>query len=63
MSKRIPLKMYFETMINLINMDLDNKIDDKSKRKVEIMRIVRKAMAQVQSTLVDLLVYYSDEFN
>lgn len=55
--------MYFETMINLINMDLDNKIDDKSKRKVEIMRIVRKAMAQVQSTLVDLLVYYSDEFN
>lgn len=45
--------------------DLDICIitDDKSKRKVEIMKIVRKAMAKVQSMPVDLLVYYSDEFN
>lgn len=45
--------------------DLDICIitDDKSKRKVEIMKIVRKAMAKVQSKPIDLLVYYSDEFN
>ncbi|MBK1810775.1 nucleotidyltransferase domain-containing protein [Clostridium sp. YIM B02505] len=45
--------------------DLDICIitDNKSKRKVEIMKLVRKAMAKVQSMPVDLLVYYSDEFN
>lgn len=45
--------------------DLDICIitDDKSRRKVEIMKIIRKAIAKVQSMPVDLLVYYSDEFN
>lgn len=45
--------------------DLDICIitDDKSKRKVEIMKQVRKSIAKVQSMPVDLLVYYSDEFN
>ena len=45
--------------------DLDICIitDDKSKRKVEIMKLIRKAISKVQSMPVDLLVYYSDEFN
>lgn len=45
--------------------DLDICIitNDKSKRKIEIMKLVRKAMAKVQSMPVDLLVYYSDEFD
>lgn len=45
--------------------DLDIYIitNDKSKRKIEIMKLVRKAMTKVQSMSVDLLVYYSDEFN
>lgn len=45
--------------------DLDICIitDDKSKRKVEIMKLVRKAMVKVQSMPVDLLVYYGDEFS
>lgn len=45
--------------------DLDICIitDDRSKRKVEIMKLVRKAISKVQSMPVDLLVYYSDEFN
>lgn len=45
--------------------DLDICIvtDDKSKRKVEIMKVIRKAIARVQSMPVDLLVYYNDEFN
>ena len=44
--------------------DLDICIitDDRSKRKIEIMKLVRKAIAKVQSMPVDLLVYYSDEF-
>jgi len=45
--------------------DLDICIltDDKSKRKIEIMRILRKAIKKVQSFPVDLIVYYNDEFN
>lgn len=45
--------------------DLDICIitDDKSKRKIEIMKIVRKAISKVQSMPVDLVVYYSDEFS
>lgn len=45
--------------------DLDICIvtDDKSKRKVEIMKLIRKAIAKVQNMPVDLLIYYSDEFN
>lgn len=45
--------------------DLDICIitDNRSKRKVEIMKLVRKAIAKVQSMPVDLLVYYGDEFN
>lgn len=45
--------------------DLDICIitDDKSKRKVELMKLIRKAIAKVQNMPVDLLVYYSDEFN
>lgn len=44
--------------------DLDICIvtDDKSKRKVEIMKLIRKAIAKVQNMPVDLLIYYSDEF-
>ncbi|HCW52935.1 nucleotidyltransferase domain-containing protein [Clostridium sp. SM-530-WT-3G] len=44
--------------------DLDICIvtDDKSKRKIEIMRKLRKAIVGVQSIPVDLLVYYNDEF-
>lgn len=44
--------------------DLDICIvtDDKSKRKIEIMKILRKAIAGIQSLPVDLLVYYNDEF-
>ena len=42
--------------------DLDICIvtDDKSKRKVEIMKLIRKAIAKVQNMPVDLLIYYSD---
>ena len=45
--------------------DLDICIiaNDRSKRKVEIMKLIRKAISKVQSMPVDLLVYYSDEFN
>lgn len=45
--------------------DLDICIltDDKSKRKIEIMRILRKVINKVQSFPVDLIVYYNDEFN
>lgn len=45
--------------------DLDICIitDDRSKRKVEIMKLVRKSISKVQSMPVDLLIYYSDEFN
>ena len=45
--------------------DLDICIitNDKSRRKIEIMKIIRKAIAKVKSMPVDLLVYYSDEFN
>lgn len=45
--------------------DLDICIitDDKSKRKIEIMKLIRKAIAKVQSMSVDILIYYSDEFN
>ena len=41
--------------------DLDICIvtDDKSKRKVEIMKLIRKAIAKVQNMPVDLLIYYS----
>lgn len=45
------------------DLDLCIITDDKSKRKVEIMKQVRKAIAKVQNTPIDLLVYYSDEFN
>lgn len=37
--------------------------NDKSKRKIEIMKLIRKAIAKVQHMSVDLLVYYSDEFS
>jgi predicted nucleotidyltransferase len=45
--------------------DLDICIiaNDRSKRKVEIIKLIRKAISKVQSMPVDLLVYYSDEFN
>lgn len=45
--------------------DLDICIiaNDRSKRKVEMMKLIRKAISKVQSMPVDLLVYYSDEFN
>ncbi len=45
--------------------DLDICIiaNDRSKRKVEIMKLIRKAISKVQSMPVDLLIYYSDEFN
>ena len=45
--------------------DLDICIitNDKSKRKVEVMKQVRKAIAKVQNMPIDLLVYYNDEFN
>ena len=45
------------------DLDICITTDDKSKRKVEIMKLVRKAMAKTQSMPVDLLVYYSDEFS
>lgn len=37
--------------------------DDKSKRKVEIMKLIRKAIAKGQNIPVDLLICYSDELN
>lgn len=37
--------------------------DNKSKRKIEIIKLIRKAIAKVQHMSVDLLVYYNDEFN
>ena len=45
--------------------DLDICIitEDRSKRKVEIMKLIRKSIAKVQNMPVDLLIYYSDEFN
>lgn len=45
--------------------DLDICIitNDRSKRKVEIMKLIRKCIAKVQSMPVDLLIYYSDKFN
>lgn len=45
--------------------DLDICIitNDKSKRKIEIMKLIRKCISKVQSMPVDLLIYYSDEFN
>ena len=36
--------------------------DNKSKRKIEIIKLIRKAIAKVQHMSVDLLVYYNDEF-
>ncbi len=44
--------------------DLDICIvtDDKDKRKIELMKNFRKAIAGIQSFPVDLLVYYNDEF-
>lgn len=36
--------------------------EDKSRRKIEIMKILRKAIASVQSFPIDLIVYYNDEF-
>lgn len=36
---------------------------DKSKRKIEIMKLIRKSISKVATMPVDLLVYYSDEFN
>ena len=44
--------------------DLDICIvtDDKGKRKIELMKNFRKAIAGIQSFPVDLLVYYNDEF-
>ena len=45
--------------------DLDICIltDDKSKRKIEIIKILRKAINKVQSFPVDLILYYNDEFD
>ena len=45
--------------------DLDICIitDDKSKRKLEIMKTIIKAMAKVATMPIDILVYYSDEFS
>lgn len=45
--------------------DLDICIvtDDKSKRKIEIMKLIRKVILKVATMPIDLLVYYSDEFN
>ena len=37
--------------------------NDRSKRKLEIMKLVRKAISKVATMPIDLLVYYSDEFN
>lgn len=44
--------------------DLDICIltDDKSLRRIDIMRKIRKAISKVATMPVDLLVYYSDEF-
>lgn len=45
--------------------DLDICIltDDRSKRKIEIMKVIRKLVSKVATMPIDLLVYYSDEFN
>ncbi|MGL5353228.1 MAG: nucleotidyltransferase domain-containing protein [Clostridium sp.] len=45
--------------------DLDICIitDDRSRRKIDIMKTIRKAMAKVATMPIDILVYYSDEFN
>lgn len=45
--------------------DLDICIvtNDTSKRKIEIMKLIRKAIAKVATMPIDLLVYYSEEFN
>lgn len=45
--------------------DLDICIvtDDKSKRKIEMMKLIRKVISKVATMPIDLLVYYSDEFN
>lgn len=51
------------------NPDKDSDLDiciltnDKSKRKIEIIKVIRKAINKVQSFPVDLIVYYNDEFN
>jgi uncharacterized protein len=44
--------------------DLDICIitDDKNTRKIDIIRKVRKAIAEVVTMPVDLIVYYNDEF-
>ncbi|GEQ15932.1 MULTISPECIES: nucleotidyltransferase domain-containing protein [Clostridium] len=36
--------------------------EDKSKRKIEIMKILRNAIASVQNFPVDFILYYNDEF-
>lgn len=44
--------------------DLDICIltDDKSLRKIDLIRTIRKAISKVATMPVDLLVYYNDEF-
>lgn len=44
--------------------DLDICIitDDKSKRKIDVIRSTRKLIADVATLPIDLIVYYSDEF-
>lgn len=47
------------------NSDLDICVltEDKSTRKIDIMKIIRKSIIKIQSMPIDLIVYYKDEFN
>lgn len=45
------------------DLDICVVTNDKSKRKIEIMKLIRKSLAKVATMPIDLLVYYSDEFS
>ncbi len=45
------------------DLDICVVTNDTSKRKIEIMKLIRKSIAKVATMPIDLLVYYSEEFN
>lgn len=44
------------------DLDICVLTNDKSSRKIDIMRTIRKSISKVATMPVDLLVYYNDEF-
>lgn len=45
------------------DLDICVLTNDTSKRKIEIMKLIRKSISKVATMPIDLLIYYSEEFN